>query len=85
MRACGYSYRGKGDVRADRAWRSEEKKEILLQRGYAISARTLYINSEAGHTPKGEVEKNYWVCYQAFWKKETSCKEIRVSSTKLKL
>jgi hypothetical protein len=35
-------------------------------------------------TPKGDREKIYLVCYPALGKKETSCKEIRVSSTKLK-
>ena len=36
----------------------------------------LYIKLEVGQTPKGEVEKNYLVCYPALGKKETSCKEI---------
>jgi hypothetical protein len=36
----------------------------------------LYIKLQVGHTPKGEVEKNYLVCYPIFEKKETSCKEI---------
>jgi hypothetical protein len=37
---------------------------------------TLYIETGIGHTPKGEVEKNYLVCYTAWRRKETSCKEI---------
>jgi hypothetical protein len=34
-----------------------------------------------GQTPKGDIEKNTFVCYPTFWKKETSCKfnsDIRV-------
>jgi hypothetical protein len=49
------------------------------------SEPTLYIKTKGGHTPEGEVEKIYWVCYLTCKKKETSCKEIRVSITKLKL
>jgi hypothetical protein len=45
---------------------------------------TLYIGKQGGHTPKGEVEKKYFVCYPTFWKKETSCKEIRVKGKQLK-
>jgi hypothetical protein len=50
-----------------------------------IFSTTLYIKTKGGHTPEGEVEKIYWVCYLTCKKKETSCKEIRVSITKLKL
>jgi len=32
---------------------------------------TLYIETEGGYTPKGEVEKNYLVCYPVWGKKET--------------
>jgi hypothetical protein len=45
---------------------------------------TLYIETRRAYTPKGDREKIYLVCYPALGKKETSCKEIRVSSTKLK-
>ena len=38
--------------------------------------RALYIKTQGVHTPKGEVDKIYWVCYLTFWKKETSCIEI---------
>jgi hypothetical protein len=37
---------------------------------------TLYFKLKGEHTPKGEVEKNYLVCYSTFIKKETSCKKI---------
>ena len=61
-----------------------------VKRGEAIAMRTvtsssneiltflraLYIRTQGGHTPKGEVEKIYWVCYLIYKKKETSCKEI---------
>jgi predicted transcriptional regulator len=30
---------------------------------------TLYIKTRRGHTPKGDIEKNYLVCYPAFIKK----------------
>jgi hypothetical protein len=31
---------------------------------------TLYIRSEGGHTPEGEVEKNYLICYPIWEKKK---------------
>ncbi len=49
---------------------------ISLQYRKAISERTLYIKLKREHTPKGEVGKNYLVCYSTFRKKETSCKKI---------
>jgi len=39
-------------------------------------ATSLYIKLTRGQTPKGEVEKNYLICYPTWEKKETSCKEI---------
>jgi hypothetical protein len=46
--------------------------------------RSLYIEKRKAYTRKGDREKIYLACYPALGKKETSCKEIRVSSTKLK-
>jgi hypothetical protein len=50
----------------------------------ATQETTLYIKAEGEPTPEGEVGKNYRLCYSAWEKKETSCKEIRVSITQLK-
>jgi len=52
---------------------------------HANSGTTLYIGRWDGHIPKNDIEKNTFVSYPIFPKKETSCKEIRVSFTKLKL
>jgi len=41
-----------------------------------IIGATLYTKTKGEQTPKGEVGKNYWLCYLAWGKKETSCKEI---------
>jgi hypothetical protein len=46
-------------------------------KSYATYATTLYLKLRGEHTPKGEVGKNYLVCYSTFRKKETSCKEIK--------
>jgi hypothetical protein len=46
---------------------------------------TLYIEKQGDNTPKGDRAKNYFVCYPTFLKKETSCKEIRVSCHQLKI
>jgi hypothetical protein len=49
------------------------------------SETALYIEMREGYTPKGDIEEKIFLCYLAFSKKETSCKEIRVSSSKLKI
>jgi transposase len=46
---------------------------------------TLYIEKQGDNTPKGDRAKNYFVCYPTFLKKETSCKEIKVSCHQLKI
>jgi len=50
-------------------------KSIDFERHPLLSI-TLYIKLTRGQTPKGEVEKNYLICYPTWEKKETSCKEI---------
>jgi hypothetical protein len=37
---------------------------------------SLYIETSRGYTPEGDREKNTFVCYPTWGKKETSCKEI---------
>ena len=55
----------------------------ILTNSRSIRA-TLYIEDEGQYTPGDDRGKNPFVCYPAFRKKETSCKEIRESITKLK-
>ncbi len=60
-----------------KAFRSGTYMQNVHWNRLANSARMLYIKLRGEHTPKGEVEKNYLVCYSTFRKKETSCKEIK--------
>ena len=44
--------------------------------GLAKVNQSLYIETRRGYTPKGGLEKNTFLCYPTFRKKETSGKEV---------
>jgi hypothetical protein len=52
------------------------KNEKQEYRKYSTFKLSLYIETRRGYTPKGGLEKNTFLCYPTFRKKETSGKEV---------
>src|SRR4030065_610814 len=60
------------------------KKRDDGDRDYKATHDTmLYIETRRGHTPKGDIEKNTFVCYQIFSKKKPPVRDKSICYTTL--